>query len=485
MKVLRFSVLVSALLTVGFCLPAAASSTAPTWQVAKSVGLPSDGVSLPQGFLPTLSCPSAGNCLAGGSYTSQSGTTEGLLVSEVSGTWKAGVTLSPPSNAGQNPAVSVETVSCASAGNCVAAGNYGLSDGSYQPFYDVETSGTWSQAKQVTLPSNALGTGQNSEVMSISCPSVGNCSAIGTYLDATTNLGQVLGFTLKETSGTWSNATQIVLPSSANTNPYLQVHQIACASAGNCTAVGSYVNSNGNTVALLLNETSGSWATALTPALPANASAYAGAVLGEVTCTSVGNCTAFGTYTNNAGAIEPLAVSEVSGKWSRGVGITMPAGAATNPHTFFYYGSAQMSCPSVGNCAAGGQYRDSSGKYQGFLVNEVNGKWQAATELKLPSGSQSAGANGGVTSVSCSSAGDCNAATAYYDASGAYQTGVSSEINNVWQTDVQISLPGQAGTIGIDGGIYGIQCVSTGACTASGSFEVGSSTYQGFTVNTN
>jgi len=469
----------------GSSLPAGASSSVPTWQAAKAVALPSDGVNLPQGFLPTLSCPSAGNCLAGGSYLSSTGATEGLVVSEVNGAWKSGVTLSPPSNAGQNPGVSVDTVSCASAGNCVAAGNYALSDGSMEPFYAVETSGTWDQAKEVALPSNALASGQNSEVMSMSCPSVGNCSAIGTYLNQTTALGQVLGFTLKEASGSWSSAAQIVLPATANTNPYLTVHQLSCASAGNCTAVGSYVNSNGNTVALLLNETNGTWASALTPALPANASAYAGAVLGEVTCHAVGTCTAFGTYNNNVGAIEPLAVTETSGKWGRGVGITMPAGAATNPHTFFYYGSAQLSCPSVGNCAAGGQYRDSAGKYQGFVVNEVNGKWQAATELKLPTGSTSAGANGGVTSVSCSGPGTCSAATAYYDANGVYQTGVSSEVNNVWQTDVQIVLPGGASTIGIDGGIYGIQCQSGGSCTASGSYELGSSTYQGFTVNTN
>ncbi len=484
MKIFRTILASGALLLLTCVTPANASSSTPTWQSAKAVGLPNDGVNLPQGFLPALSCSSAGNCVAAGSYASVLGSVEGLLVSEVSGSWKPGVTLSPPTNAASNPGVSVETVSCSSNQNCVVAGSYTLSDGSIEPFYDVETSGSWAQAKEITLPGNALGTGQNSQVMSISCPSVGNCSAVGSYLNTTTALGQVFGFTVKEVGGVWSNAAQMSLPSSANTNPYLQVHQLACASAGNCTAVGSYINSNGNTVPLVLNEVSGTWQNATTVLLPANASAYAGAVLGEVTCTSLGNCTAVGTYNNNTGAIQPLTVTESNGKWLRGVGITVPAGSATNPHTFFYYGSAQLSCPTIGNCAAGGQYRDSAGKYQGFLVNEVNGKWQAATELKLPSGSTSAGANGGVTSVTCASAGSCSAATAYYDASGVYQTGVSSETSNVWQSVLQLTLPNGASTIGVDGGIYGILCQTPTSCSASGSYQSGS-TYQGFTVNSN
>jgi uncharacterized repeat protein (TIGR02543 family) len=40
-----------------------------------------------------------------------------------------------------------------------------------------------------------------------------------------------------------------------------------------------------------------------------------------------------------------------------------------------------VSCSSDGNCAAGGYYKDSSGNYQNFVVDEVAGVWGTASEV--------------------------------------------------------------------------------------------------------
>jgi hypothetical protein len=48
-----------------------------------------------------------------------------------------------------------------------------------------------------------------------------------------------------------------------------------------------------------------------------------------------------------------------------------------------FAGGAQIlsvSCPSAGNCGAGGEYWDSSGHSQGLVVSEVNGVWGTALE---------------------------------------------------------------------------------------------------------
>src|SRR5439155_6116727 len=45
-------------------------------------------------------------------------------LSETAGTWATGVEASPPANAGPDPGVSLTSVSCASVGNCGAVGNY-------------------------------------------------------------------------------------------------------------------------------------------------------------------------------------------------------------------------------------------------------------------------------------------------------------------------------------------------------------------------
>src|SRR5207248_6041925 len=57
---------------------------------------------------------------------------QGLLLTETAGTWATGVAASLPANAGSNPAVSLFSVSCASAGNCGAVGSYDDSSGNTQ-----------------------------------------------------------------------------------------------------------------------------------------------------------------------------------------------------------------------------------------------------------------------------------------------------------------------------------------------------------------
>ena len=62
-----------------------------------------------------------------------------------------------------------------------------------------------------------------------------------------------------------------------------------CASAGNCTAVGSYIDSLENGQGLLLTETSGTWGTGVEAPLPAGA-ARDRASGGSLSCPAAGDC---------------------------------------------------------------------------------------------------------------------------------------------------------------------------------------------------
>jgi hypothetical protein len=81
-------------------------------------------------------------------------------------------------NAGGNAAV--DSVSCTSAGNCSAGGSYKDSSGHQQAFVVSQINGTWGKAKEVPGTS-ALNQGRNAGVSSVSCASAGNCSAGGSY----------------------------------------------------------------------------------------------------------------------------------------------------------------------------------------------------------------------------------------------------------------------------------------------------------------
>jgi hypothetical protein len=78
--------------------------------------------------IASVSCPSAGNCSAGGSYLG-SGGTEPFVVSQVRGVWgnaeevPGSAALNKGGSAGEED-TKVEAVSCASAGHCSAGGDY-------------------------------------------------------------------------------------------------------------------------------------------------------------------------------------------------------------------------------------------------------------------------------------------------------------------------------------------------------------------------
>ena len=94
--------------------------------------------------------------------------------------------------------------------------------------------------------------------MALSCGAAGNCSAVGEYLDASFNQ-QV--FVANEKNGTWGKAEEV--PGTAALNKGTQTHDallgsVSCASAANCSAAGSYQNDSGQQV-FVVSEKNGTW----------------------------------------------------------------------------------------------------------------------------------------------------------------------------------------------------------------------------------
>src|SRR5947209_18265683 len=94
------------------------------WTTGTTASLPADAVtgSASFSFLRAVSCPAVGSCLAVGSYTNQAGASAPLLLPEAGGSWAAGTTAALPTNAagGMRLAVTLDAVTCVSAGNCTA-----------------------------------------------------------------------------------------------------------------------------------------------------------------------------------------------------------------------------------------------------------------------------------------------------------------------------------------------------------------------------
>ena len=126
--------------------------------------------------------------------------------------------------------------------------------------------------------------------------------------------------------------------SNADTNVHAKVVSVSCAAAGNCTAVGGYIDSSGLEQGLMLTETAGVWATGVEAILPAGTPSSASAFLNSVSCASAGDCGAVGYYGDFPTGLfhgvhryHGLLLTETAGVWTPGLQASAPTTTGTNP----------------------------------------------------------------------------------------------------------------------------------------------------------
>ena len=107
-------------------------------------------------------------------------------------------------NAGGNAAVT--SISCPSTGNCAAGGYFTDSNGHQQAFVITEKNGTWGKAGRVA---GKLNTGGHAQVNALSCASEGNCVAVGQYFRYVAPNVSTQAFEVTEKNGTWSLAAEV------------------------------------------------------------------------------------------------------------------------------------------------------------------------------------------------------------------------------------------------------------------------------------
>jgi hypothetical protein len=132
--------------------------------------------------LHAISCRTKGNCSAGGSYVDAKHHTQAFVVSEKNGKWARAIEVPGLGALNTLPSAEVDTVSCASPGNCVAAGTYYVTGEFPHAFLVSELKGSWHGA-QVPRGVAAPSARSVAAAESVSCGSAGSCAAVGYYLD--------------------------------------------------------------------------------------------------------------------------------------------------------------------------------------------------------------------------------------------------------------------------------------------------------------
>ena len=207
-------------------------------------------------------------------------------------------------------------------------------------------------------------------------------------------------------------------------------------------------------------------ATAIRP--PASSRVVQSAGLFAIACAAAGSCTAGGDYAAAGGPIEPMVATQSHDRWSRGIALRLPAGAAAQP----YARVNGVACRSAGNCVAVGDYEyGGSRNLQAFIATESRGVWARAFTPRLPPGAASP-VSAQLEAVSCARDGSCTAVGSYQDSSGNAQTmTLAKPPSGPWRQATEIAAP-RGAIASTFTAITSISCLSAGPCLGAGQYAV-------------
>jgi len=299
--------------------------------------------------LYTLSCFRDG-CLIFGEFTPSKGsqTIAHFTVSYSGGTWHKAKLAALP--LGSAKGFDESGISCEDSRDCVVVGRLPYSDNSVSvsdfvsaPAVLTMTNGVWRSptligAKTAGLPPSSFS--------DLSCPSWGNCVAVG--------IGKVDGhfrsIEATETNGAWSPVT----------SPFPKgwdVLSVSCPTTVHCT-VGGSINSASRGEAFVSSEQSGLWLHAVQVGTAWTVkTGYSGSSANLLFCASATTCVVAGMVDgpratmNGKFSVSSVAwvANETGGRWNAGAMIGYRAGKINEGQV------DDLSCPSATSCVAVGQ----------------------------------------------------------------------------------------------------------------------------------
>jgi hypothetical protein len=278
--------------------------------------------------LNSVSCTSATSCTAVGGYLEPgAGPAEQWLTLAEHWNGSTWTIQSTPTPAGV-AFTSLFGVSCTSATNCTAVGDYttGITSGPGATLIEQWNGSTWT----TQASPNPSGAGL-SLLGGVWCASATSCTAVGFSMSSSTFNNQTL-------AEQWNGSTWTIQPTPDPSGALDSgLSGLWCASASNCTAVGGYSASPGVGQTLAEQWNGSTWAIQPTPALAGPADSETG--LNGVWCASAARCTAVGS--SGLGALVEL--------WN---GSTWRRQSAAQPAK--HQVLSGLSCTSAGTCTAVG-----------------------------------------------------------------------------------------------------------------------------------
>ena len=299
-----------------------ASAGAWTWTSATEVTPDSSGV----GLLASVSCANTSSCVAVGS--DQNGSANFSVITESGGTWSASPLLEIAGDASGGS--TLLSVSCPNATMCEAVGYDSANNEIFTSA--VNTGGTWSWTTSAIIAPDASGSGQLS---SVSCVDATSCVAVG--YDSANN--EIFSSAVN-TGGTWNWSTSAIIAPDASGNG--ELNGVSCADATSCDAAG--FDPNGQEIFSQGSASGGVWTWTPSTIYAPDASGQ-GYLLG-VSCAVSTSCVAVGydaysqatyAYDSPAASLTPQTITftaPATGSYGGSATLSATGGASGNPVVF-------------------------------------------------------------------------------------------------------------------------------------------------------
>jgi hypothetical protein len=300
--------------------------------------------------------------------------------------------------------------------------------------------------QSIPNPTNSVLTGMGG----ISCPAADSCTAVGES-SADGHSPATSGSVGQWNGSTWTTGNIPTPPGSTSVN----LAAVSCPSTDVCTAVGSYLSSDGASSALVESWKGSAWSIQAVP-IPAGS---ASDELSAVSCPTANACIAVGSYTSDltGGSPQALVESWDAYSWSIDNSPDPPGSRSVN--------LSGVSCSGFGACTAVGNY-SLPPAFDSYPLTEFwNGSSWTIENSPVPTGYLT----GGLSAVSCSAVNACTAV-------GNYQPEPSSEVetesplveqwNGISWSVVASPNPGGSSWSALSA----VSCTGAGSCAAVGGY---------------
>jgi hypothetical protein len=324
---------------------------------------------------------------------------------------------------------SLQGVACTSASNCWAVGSYDTRTAQLNEV--LHWNGTsWSR---VTTPNHGAGAGHHSSLTAVACTSARNCWAVGSYVHGTIQLNEALY---------WDGATWSMVntpdPGIAGTGAH-SLSGVSCVSRTDCWAVGRHITDRGISRNAALHWNGAGWSAVSIPEAGQNIPG-GGRELSAVACTAAHSCWAVGGYFGEASSAEQTEALRWNGaQW-------LPAAAGNDGSV------SSVACTSAASCwAVLGQASDNG------AIRWNGTRWSA---VATPGGAE-------LNGVACSSAARCM--TVGTSTSPVAVLNAALTWNGTAWSAVAVPDPGGTGA-GAQNRLASVACTSAAKCWAVGSY---------------